>query len=123
MAAVAMHGAGNLSWIAIIIAEHFFGYDGVAVSLACMSWIYGSAFILWAPGVRLGWTQPLGTPRESRRCSASAAGFLAATILAGIFAAGGSPLYLLAFLGLLLLLISRAVSLCVRHASTRARSK
>lgn len=121
LAAIAMHGAGNLFWAVLIVSERFFGFDGVALSLAGMVWIFGSACIIWAPWRRFSWTAAVPRQRKLRRCPAAIAALCATMIVVGTFTAGGSPLYLLAFLGLVAMLFVRALILAVRLLRLRVR--
>ncbi len=93
-AAVAMHAIGNSFWASLIIADTFFGYDGMLAVIAL-------AAMIGCTSLRRSQSD-FSTGREpAPELEARPALSMALILLAGSLSVGGSPLYTLAAVGLL----------------------
>lgn len=93
-AAIAMHAIGNSFWSSLIVADRFFGPDGMIVVLAAAA---GSAYVFSRGGAE----PPPEFAVGATALGARPAFALAGTLTAGSLIFGGSPLYTVAALGLL----------------------
>ncbi|OIO10413.1 MAG: hypothetical protein AUJ52_04155 [Elusimicrobia bacterium CG1_02_63_36] len=99
-AAIAMHAIGNSFWSSLIIADRFFGPDGMIVVLAAAA---GLAYTISRGHAHLG-IASAGTCTPLRAKSALGLSLL---LTGGSLLVGGSPLYTLAALGLLSCAVAR----------------